>query len=113
MSAFIARASRTVPGKCSSATTGLRSPAFARLFRAHPRTQPHARFYSDKPPKKNDESNLPKDLENFFGKMLRDASKKTENGQTPKSGNNNKSPNNSSNNSNNNNKQPNSNNSGG
>ncbi|KAF9384555.1 AAA ATPase afg3 [Podila verticillata] len=113
MSAFIARASRTVPGKCSSATTGLRSPAFARLFRAHPRTQPRARFYSDKPPKKNDESNLPKDLENFFGKMLRDASKKTENGQTPKSGNNNKSPNNSSNNSNNNNKQPNSNNSGG
>ncbi|KAG0091457.1 AAA ATPase afg3 [Podila epicladia] len=114
MSAFIARASRSVPGKCSSAT-GLRSPAVARLFRAHPRTHQttHARFYSDKPPKKNDESNLPKDLENFFGKMLRDASKKAENGQTPKSGNssNNKPSNNNS--SNGNNKQPNSSNNGG
>ncbi|KAG0021562.1 AAA ATPase afg3 [Podila clonocystis] len=116
MSAFIARASRTVPGKCSSAT-GLRSPAFARLFRAHPRSHQttHARFYSDKPPKKNDESNLPKDLENFFGKMLRDASKKAENGQTPKSGNNNNKPsnNNNHNNSNGNNKQPHNNNGGG
>ncbi|KAF9303888.1 AAA ATPase afg3 [Mortierella antarctica] len=115
MSAFIARASRTVPGKCSSAT-GLRSPAVARLFRAHPRTHQttHARFYSDKPPKKNDESNLPKDLENFFGKMLRDASKKAENGQTPKSGNSsNNKPSNNNNSSNGNNKQPHNSNNGG
>ncbi|KAG0361517.1 AAA ATPase afg3 [Podila minutissima] len=115
MSAFIARASRTVPGKCSSAT-GLRSPAVARLFRAHPRTHQttHARFYSDKHPKKNDESNLPKDLENFFGKMLRDASKKAENGQTPKSGNSsNNKPSNNNNSSNGNNKQPHNSNNGG
>ncbi|KAF9305167.1 AAA ATPase afg3, partial [Podila horticola] len=114
MSAFIARASRTVPGKCSSAT-GLRSPTFARLFRAHPKTHQttHARFYSEKPPKKNDESNLPKDLENFFGKMLRDASKKAENGQTPKSGNNNNKPSNNNSSNNGNNKQPNNTNGGG
>ncbi|KAG0340856.1 AAA ATPase afg3 [Podila humilis] len=84
MSAFIARASRSLPGN-----TAPRTFALARLLRAHhPRSQTYSRFYSsDKQPKKDDPSTLPKDLENFFGKILRDASKKTENGQAPKSSN--------------------------
>ncbi|GJJ68777.1 AFG3 family protein [Entomortierella parvispora] len=114
MSAFISRATR----KCT-ALPRLAGQSRSGLLREG---RIHTRFYStDKQPlskpdgQGNKPENIPKGFENFFGKMVRDAAKKTESagsGQPPKSGSSgtNKNTSSNSNTSNNNNSSSNNNN---
>ncbi|KAG0342287.1 AAA ATPase afg3 [Podila horticola] len=94
MSAFISRATLSAPRQGCT-----RTPLVLSRF-AHQRPTTSAssriqtRFYSaDKQPQKpSNQENVPKGFENFFGKALRDAAKKSEGSQPPKSANNNNSP---------------------
>ncbi|KAF9301335.1 AAA ATPase afg3 [Mortierella antarctica] len=95
MSAFISRATLSAPRQ-GCARTPLVLPRFAHqrpTTSASSRIQ--TRFYSaDKQPQKpssSNQENVPKGFENFFGKVLRDAAKKTEGSQPPKSANSNTS----------------------